>query len=110
MAHEVKLSKRAYRELDSITKKRIISRLEELGQDLFPRGTAKLQGRDDLYRVRGRGDAVIMKRLELPDLRKEWDEIFKAMDAKRLKISENEILDEIAAVRREEGRTRSASQ
>ena len=51
-----------------------------------------------------------MKRLELPDLRKEWDEIFKAMDAKRLKISENEILDEIAAVRREEGRTRSASQ
>ena len=51
-----------------------------------------------------------MKRLELPDLRKEWDEVFKAMDAKRPKISEKEILDEIVAVRREERRTRRVSQ
>lgn len=55
MKHEVRLSKRALRELeslDSIMRKRIVSRLEELGEEPFPRGVAKLQGRDGVYRVR----------------------------------------------------------
>lgn len=43
---------------------------------------------------------------ELFDVRKELEKIFKTMDAKRLKISEKEILDEIAAVRRERRRSR----
>ena len=58
------------------------------------------------FLVYGRGDTVIMKRLEFPDLRKEWDAIFRAMDAKKLKISEKEILDEVAAVRKERHRSR----
>ena len=37
-----------------------------------------------------------MKKLHLPDIKKEWDEIFKAMDKKKLKLSENEIQKEIA--------------
>jgi hypothetical protein len=41
-----------------------------------------------------------MKKLELPDLKKEWDDIFKMMDKKDLKITEEEILKEIAAVRK----------
>jgi mRNA interferase RelE/StbE len=52
---EVKLSKRAYRELSSlemVTKSRIIQRLEELRDDPFPRGAMKLQGRKDTYRTR----------------------------------------------------------
>ena len=46
-----------------------------------------------------------MKRLELPDVRKEWEEIFKVMDKKGLKLSEKEVLDEVTAVRR--GRRRN---
>ena len=55
MKFEVRLSKRAHRELlslESSIRSRIIQRLEELGEDPFPRGVAKLQGRDDAYRVR----------------------------------------------------------
>jgi len=52
---EVRLSKRAHRELlsvEPIVRSRFIQRLEELGEDPFPRGVAKLQGRSDTYRVR----------------------------------------------------------
>ncbi len=55
MKYEVRLSKRADRELlslESVIKERIISRLEELSEDPFPRGVAKLQGREGVYRVR----------------------------------------------------------
>ena len=55
MKFEVRLSKRAHKELlslDSITRSRMIQRLEELGDNPFPRGVAKLQGRIDTYRVR----------------------------------------------------------
>lgn len=55
MKYEVRLSKRANRELDllgSMVKARIVSRLEELGEDPFPRGVVKLQGRQGVYRLR----------------------------------------------------------
>lgn len=41
-----------------------------------------------------------MKKLELPDLKKEWREIFELMDKKKLKLSEEEIQKEIAAARK----------
>jgi AbrB family looped-hinge helix DNA binding protein len=53
------------------------------------------------FLVFGKGDTVIMKRLELPDVKKEWEEIFKMMDEIGLKLSEKDIQDEIAAVRNE---------
>ena len=82
--------------------------VSEKGQVVIPKSLRKELGIKPRtkFLVYGRGDTVIMKRLELPDLRKEWDEIFRAMDAKKLKISEKEILDEIAAVRRERHRSR----
>lgn len=55
MKYEVKLSKRAVRELESldeVMKRRVVLKLEELAEDPFPRGVVKLQGRDGVYRVR----------------------------------------------------------
>ncbi|MDG7008920.1 MAG: AbrB/MazE/SpoVT family DNA-binding domain-containing protein [Nitrososphaerota archaeon] len=85
-----------------------VTTVSEKGQVVIPKSLRKELGIKPRtkFLVYGRGDTVIMKRLELPDLRKEWDEIFRAMDAKKLKISEKEILDEIAAVRRERHRSR----
>jgi mRNA interferase RelE/StbE len=55
LKYDVRLSKRAYRELNSLgsmIRGRVVSRLEELGEDPFPKGVVKLQGREGLYRVR----------------------------------------------------------
>jgi mRNA interferase RelE/StbE len=55
LKYEVRLSKRADRELDSlgsIMKERIISKLEELGEDPFPSDAVKLQGKEGVLRVR----------------------------------------------------------
>jgi len=45
-----------------------------------------------------------MKRLELPNMRKEWEEIFEIMDHKKLRISEKEVLGEVRASRKEKSR------
>jgi len=41
-----------------------------------------------------------MKKLEIPNLKQEWDDIFKLMDKKALKISDEEIQKEVAAERK----------
>ena len=55
MKYEVRLSKRANRELallEQSTRSRVAGRLEELCDDPFPRGAIKLQGREGVYRIR----------------------------------------------------------
>ena len=55
MKYEVRLSKRANRELallEQSTRSRIVARLEELGDDPFPRGAIKIAGREGVYRIR----------------------------------------------------------
>ena len=55
MKYEARLSKRANRELallEQSTRSRIVARLEELGDDPFPRGAIKLQGREGVHRIR----------------------------------------------------------
>ena len=52
------------------------------------------------FLVYGKGDIVIMKKLYLPDMKKEWNEIFKAMEKKNLRLSKSEIQNEIAEVRK----------
>jgi len=55
LKYEVRLSKRANRELallEQSTRSRVVARLEELGDDPFPRGAIKLQGREGVYRIR----------------------------------------------------------
>ena len=52
------------------------------------------------FSVYGRGDIVIMKKLELPDLKKDREDIFKMMEKKQVKISEKGIEQEIAETRK----------
>ncbi|MGH9921067.1 MAG: hypothetical protein ACRD6W_19635 [Nitrososphaerales archaeon] len=58
------------------------------------------------FLVFGRGDTVVMKKLELLDVRREWEEIFKTMNKKGLKVSEKEVQEEVAETRREKHRTK----
>jgi len=80
-----------------------ITTISEKGQVVIPQSIRKELGikPKTKFLVFGRGDTVIMKRLELPDVKKEWEDIFKRMDEKGLKLSEKEIQKEITASRRE---------
>jgi AbrB family looped-hinge helix DNA binding protein len=85
-----------------------VTTISEKGQVVIPQSIRKELGikPKTKFLVFGRGDTVIMKRLELPDVKKEWEDIFKRMDEKGLKLSEKEIQKEIAASRREKLRSK----
>ena len=79
-----------------------VTTISEKGQVVIPqaiRKELKIKPRTK-FLVYGKGDTVIMKRLRLPDVKKEWDEIFTIIDRKNLKISEEGILKEIAEDRK----------
>lgn len=80
-----------------------VTTMSEKGQVVIPQSIRKKLGIKPRtkFLVFGRGDTVIMKKLEFPDMKKEWDDIFKIMDKKELKLSEKEIQKEIAATRKE---------
>jgi AbrB family looped-hinge helix DNA binding protein len=83
-----------------------ITTISEEGQVVIPqslRNALRLKP-GTKFLVFGRGDTVVMKRLDLPDLRSEWEGIFKMMDKKGLKLSEKEVQEEVATIRREKGR------
>lgn len=78
-----------------------IATMGKRGQVVIPK---HLRDRLDLpertrFAVYGRGDVIVLKRLELPDIEEEWEEIFEAVDAKALDLSEDDIRDEIQAAR-----------
>lgn len=79
-----------------------VTTMSEKGQVVIPQSIRKELGikPKTKFLVYGRGDMVIMKKLELPDLKKEWEEIFKLMDKKELKLSEKEIQKEIEETRK----------
>ncbi len=52
------------------------------------------------FLVIGHDDIVLLKKVPLPDLREEWDELFKIMDRKKLKLTEKDIKKEIDAHRK----------
>lgn len=76
--------------------------ISEKGQVVIPQSIRKELGikPKNKFLVYGKGDTIIMKKLDLPSLKKEWDDIFKLMDKKELKMSEEEIQKEIATVRK----------
>lgn len=80
-----------------------VTTISEKGQVVIPQSLRKELGIKPRtkFLVFGRGDTVIMKRLELPDVKKEWEDILKMMDEKGLKLSEKEIQQEIASARKE---------
>jgi AbrB family looped-hinge helix DNA binding protein len=75
-----------------------VATISEKGQIVIPQSIRKELGIKPRtkFLVFGKGDTVIMKRLELPDMKKEWNEIFKVMDKKNLMLSESEIQKEVA--------------
>ena len=79
-----------------------VTTISEKGQVVIPQSIRKELGikPKNKFLVYGRGDTIIMKKLELPSLKKEWEDIFKMMDKKELKISDEEIQKEIAATRK----------
>jgi AbrB family looped-hinge helix DNA binding protein len=85
-----------------------VTTISEKGQVVIPQSIRKELGIKPRtkFLVFGRGDTVIMKRLELPDIKKEWESIFKIMDQKELKLSDEEIQKEIAATRKEKHRSK----
>jgi len=83
-----------------------ITTISEKGQVVIPqslRSALRLKP-GTKFLVFGRGDTVVMKKLELPDVRREWEQIFKMMDRKGLKLSEKEVQEEVATIRREKHR------
>ena len=79
-----------------------VTTISKKGQGVIPLSIRKQLGIKPKTRflVYGKDDTVIMKKLELPDMKKEWDEIFKVMDRKNMKLSESEIQDEVARARK----------
>ena len=79
-----------------------VTTISEKGQVVIPQSIRKELGikPKNKFLVYGRGDTIIMKKLELPSLKKEWEDIFKMMDKKALKISDEKIQKEIAATRK----------
>ena len=65
-----------------------VTTMSEKGQVVIPQSIRKELGikPKTKFLVYGRGDMVIMKKLELPDLKKEWDAIFKSMDKKHAAV------------------------
>ena len=43
---------------------------------------------------------IVMRKLDIPDIKTEWKNIFKSMDKKSLKLNENNIAAEIKAYRK----------
>jgi AbrB family looped-hinge helix DNA binding protein len=79
-----------------------VTTMSEKGQVVIPQSIRNELGikPKTKFLVYGRGDTVIMKKLELPDLKKEWEDIFKLMDKKELKMSDKEIQKEIEEARK----------
>jgi AbrB family looped-hinge helix DNA binding protein len=79
-----------------------VTTMSEKGQVVIPQSIRKELGikPKTKFLVYGRGDTVIMKKLELPDLKKEWEDIFNLMDKKELEMSPKEIQKEIAQARK----------
>ena len=89
-----------------MTEEAEVTTISEKGQVVIPRSIRKELGikPKTKFLVYGKGDIVIMKRLNLPDMKKEWEDIFKMMDKKEVKLSDEEIQEEIVAARKEKSK------
>ena len=78
-----------------------ITTMSKKGQIVIPqkiRKSLKIKPRTK-FAVYAKNDVIIMKAFELPNLDKEWSEIFRIADKKNLKISEKEVYDEVQSYR-----------
>jgi AbrB family looped-hinge helix DNA binding protein len=79
-----------------------ITTMGEKGQVVIPKSLRDLLGVEPHTRfaVFGSGDVIVLRRLALPDIRKEWEAILRTADQKALRISQRAVEEEIKAVRR----------
>lgn len=79
-----------------------ITTISEKGQVVIPHSIRKELGikPKNKFLVYGKGDTIIMKKIDLPDIKKEWDDIFKQMDKKELTLTDQEIQKEILNTRK----------
>jgi len=78
-----------------------VTTMSEKGQVVIPqmmRKELELTPKTKLLVYR-KDNLLILKKLEIPDLAKEWDDIVKQMSKKGLKMSFEEIQKEVDAVR-----------
>ncbi len=80
-----------------------ITTMSEKGQVVIPQELRKHLGivPKTKFVVFGKGDVIIMKRLQLPDVKTDWNKIFEMVDKKGLKISTKNINAEIKSYRKE---------
>lgn len=80
-----------------------IATMGKRGQVVIPKQFRERLGLSERSRfvVYGKGDVIVFKRLELPDLEAEWEEIFEMVDEKELDLTEEEIREEVQAEREE---------
>ena len=45
-------------------------------------------------------DTIVMKTLQMPDIKKEWSGIFEKIDSKKIKLSDRQVKGEINAYRK----------
>jgi len=75
--------------------------MSKKGQIVIPqkiRKNLKIKPRTK-FAVYAKNDMIIMKALEVPNLEKEWSEIFSIAAKKNLKINEKEVYDEVQSHR-----------
>lgn len=79
-----------------------ITTMSEKGQVVIPLDLRKHLGikprtRFIVFAVDGN---IVMRKLDIPDVRKEWNDIFKRMDRKELKLGEADVASEVKAHRK----------
>ncbi len=76
--------------------------MSEKGQVVIPQELRKMMGlkAKSKFVVVGKGDTIIMKKLVVPNMKKDWNDIFKKMAKKNLKIPDIEINRQIKTYRR----------
>lgn len=80
-----------------------VTTISEKGQVVIPqeiRENLKIKPKTK-FLVFGKGDTIIMKKLDLDDAKREWEQLLKIMDKKSLKMTNKEILEEVQSYRNE---------
>jgi AbrB family looped-hinge helix DNA binding protein len=80
-----------------------ITTMSEKGQVVIPQELRKHLGikpktRFIVFAIDGN---IVMRKLDIPDVRKEWNDIFQRVDKKGLTLSESDVAAEIKAHRKE---------
>ncbi|MGI0065377.1 MAG: AbrB/MazE/SpoVT family DNA-binding domain-containing protein [Nitrosotalea sp.] len=79
-----------------------ITTMSEKGQVVIPQELRKHLGikPKTKFVVFAIGNNIVMRKLDMPDIKKEWNNIFQSMNKKNLKLDENNIASEIKVYRK----------